>query len=55
MSKLVKAFENGISITDFLCKLLKQVGYYAFNRFMAKHGFKIEYCLAIHKINAKKP
>lgn len=54
MKFVAKQVSNGKSITDALLMLLDKIGYYAFNRFAFKHGFQMNYVLALHKIKAKQ-
>ena len=54
MNFLIKNIEAGKSITESLLLLLDRIGYYAFNRFAARIGFRMEYVLALHKIKAKQ-
>lgn len=54
MKTIIKGLENGLSITESLVLLLKNIGYYSFNRFMARNGFSIGYTLAIHRMKGRK-
>lgn len=54
MKFVAKKVSEGKSITDALLMLLDRIGTYAFNRFMFRQGFNLNYVLAIHKINARK-
>jgi len=55
MNAINKGLDDGKTITESLVTLLARIGFYSFNRFMAKHGFSINYCLAIHRLaNNKK-
>jgi hypothetical protein len=41
-------------MTLALVKLLKQVGFYAFNRWAKKQGFLLAYVLYIHRLAANE-
>ncbi len=44
---------KGYSFTNALARLLKQVGFYSFNRWAVKQGLRLEYVLHLHQLAAK--
>jgi hypothetical protein len=44
---------KGYSFTHALACLLKQVGFYSFNRWAVKQGLRLEYVLHLHQLAAK--
>lgn len=54
MKFVAKKVSEGLSITESLLILLDRIGFYAFNRFAFKAGFKMNYVLALHKLHARK-
>ena len=46
--------EKKIPMTLAMVKFLKQVGFYAFNRWARKQGFLLAYVLYIHRLAANE-
>ena len=54
MTSIKKASKDySFNLSDYLVLLLSCIGYYAFNRYMAKEGYNLKYCLWIHKVESK--